>query len=79
MVNAVAAARRYKPPMVIVDFGTATTFDVVDADGDYCGGAIAPGQLPVTVKILGALEWAPLYRSFMFIPAQLLSFFFLRD
>ncbi|MBX3720684.1 MAG: hypothetical protein KF713_02520 [Turneriella sp.] len=35
--------------------------------------------LCITVKILGALEWAPLYRSFMFIPAQLLSFFFLRD
>lgn len=35
--------------------------------------------LCVTVKILGALEWAPLYRSFMFIPAQLLSFFFLRE
>jgi type III pantothenate kinase len=30
-------------PMVIVDFGTATTFDVVNAAGDYCGGVIAPG------------------------------------
>ena len=30
-------------PMIIVDFGTATTFDVVNAAGDYCGGAIAPG------------------------------------
>lgn len=43
VVNAVAAKARYRPPLIIVDFGTATTFDVVDADGDYCGGAIAPG------------------------------------
>jgi type III pantothenate kinase len=32
-----------KTPMVIVDFGTATTFDVVDEEGSYCGGVIAPG------------------------------------
>lgn len=43
VVNAVAAKKRYAPPLVIVDFGTATTFDVVDEAGDYCGGAIAPG------------------------------------
>jgi type III pantothenate kinase len=43
MVNAVAAKQRYRPPLIIVDFGTATTFDVVDAAGDYSGGAIAPG------------------------------------
>lgn len=43
IVNTVAAHDRYKGPLVIVDFGTATTFDVVDGDGNYCGGAIAPG------------------------------------
>ena len=43
VVNAVAAAKRYKPPLIIVDFGTATTFDVVNDEGSYCGGAIAPG------------------------------------
>ncbi len=43
VVNAVAAQQRYDLPLVIVDFGTATTFDVVDEDGAYCGGAIAPG------------------------------------
>jgi type III pantothenate kinase len=32
-----------KTPVVVVDFGTATTFDVVDEEGSYCGGAIAPG------------------------------------
>ncbi len=43
LVNAVAAWQRHKKPMIIVDFGTATTFDVVDGKGDYVGGVIAPG------------------------------------
>lgn len=43
LVNAVAAHGRYRGPMIIIDFGTATTFDVVDANGNYCGGVIAPG------------------------------------
>lgn len=43
IVNAVAAWDRFRSPLVVVDFGTATTFDCVDANGDYVGGAIAPG------------------------------------
>src|SRR6202011_4344312 len=43
LVNTVAAHDRYKGPLIVVDFGTATTFDVVDADGNYRGGVIAPG------------------------------------
>jgi len=43
LVNAVAAVERYGGPLICVDFGTATTFDVIDAEGDYAGGAIAPG------------------------------------
>ena len=43
LVNAVAAHERYEGPLIIVDFGTATTFDVVDGDGNYIGGVIAPG------------------------------------
>lgn len=43
LVNAVAAHARYGGPMIIIDFGTATTFDVVDGDGNYFGGVIAPG------------------------------------
>ena len=43
LVNAIAAIERYEPPLIIVDFGTATTFDVVDEDKAYCGGVIAPG------------------------------------
>jgi len=45
IVNAVAAHELYKCPAVIVDFGTATTFDLVSADGEYRGGLIAPGVL----------------------------------
>lgn len=43
IVNAVAAYARYKQALVIVDFGTGTTFDAVDDKGQYLGGAIAPG------------------------------------
>lgn len=43
LVNAVAAHNCYKGPLIVIDFGTATTFDVIDAEGNYCGGAIAPG------------------------------------
>ena len=43
LVNAVAAHHCYPGPLIIIDFGTATTFDVVDTLGNYCGGAIAPG------------------------------------
>ncbi len=43
IVNAVAAKDRYGTPLIIIDFGTATTFDTVSKDGDYLGGAIAPG------------------------------------
>jgi type III pantothenate kinase len=43
LVNAYAALRLYGPPVILVDFGTATTFDVVNAKGEYEGGVIAPG------------------------------------
>lgn len=43
LVNTVGAYDRYGSDLIIVDFGTATTFDVVDHDGAYIGGAIAPG------------------------------------
>lgn len=43
IVNAIAAYKLYGGPVIIVDFGTATTFCAVDADGVYLGGAIAPG------------------------------------
>jgi len=43
VVNAVAAYHKYKGPVIIVDFGTATTFCLVNKQGEYLGGAIAPG------------------------------------
>jgi len=43
IVNALAAARLFDGPSIVVDFGTATTFDVVNESGQYVGGAIAPG------------------------------------
>lgn len=43
IANAVSVVTYYDSPSIVVGFGTATTFDVVDKDGSYCGGAIAPG------------------------------------
>lgn len=43
LVNAVAAYERFGGSLIIVDFGTATSFDVTDDDGNFCGGVIAPG------------------------------------
>ena len=43
LVNAISAHERYKGALIVVDFGTATTFDIVAENGDYDGGIIAPG------------------------------------
>ncbi|MDJ0664699.1 MAG: type III pantothenate kinase [Acidimicrobiia bacterium] len=43
IANAVAARSRYGTPVVVVDFGTSTNFDVVSVDGEYLGGVISPG------------------------------------
>jgi type III pantothenate kinase len=43
LVNTIAAHQRYKGALIVVDFGTATTFDVVSSAGNYEGGVIAPG------------------------------------
>ena len=43
IVNAVAAYEKYRKSLIVVDFGTATTFDYISPDGVYMGGAIAPG------------------------------------
>ena len=43
LANAAALARLHGQPGIVVDFGTAVTFDVLSADGNYCGGVIAPG------------------------------------
>lgn len=43
IVNSVAAIEKYGTPLIVVDFGTATTFDYIDEEGSYLGGAIVPG------------------------------------
>ncbi|HEY0369195.1 MAG TPA: type III pantothenate kinase [Chthoniobacterales bacterium] len=48
LANAAAVAKLYGKPAVVVDFGTAVTFDVVSAGGDYIGGVIAPGLESMT-------------------------------
>jgi type III pantothenate kinase len=42
-VNAVAGYHKYRQSLIVVDFGTATTFDYISPKGEYMGGAIAPG------------------------------------
>lgn len=51
IVNAVAAFERVQGPVIVVDFGTATTFDVVSGKGEYLGGAINPG-IAISVEAL---------------------------
>ncbi len=48
LANAIAAQHIFGAPVVVVDFGTAVTFDVVDARGNYAGGIIAPGLAVMT-------------------------------
>ncbi|MBN1931173.1 MAG: type III pantothenate kinase [Desulfobacterales bacterium] len=43
IVNAIAAFHKYTTSLIVIDFGTATTFDAISADGNYLGGAICPG------------------------------------
>ena len=43
LINAFAAWDQWKQPLIVIDFGTATTFDIVGADGSFEGGIIAPG------------------------------------
>ena len=56
-VNAVAAHARYTGDLIVVDFGTATTFDVVDFNGAYKGGIIAPGiNLSLDALVMAAAK-----------------------
>ncbi len=53
LVNAAAGFHRYRQALIIVDFGTAITFDCVSAHGEYLGGAIAPG-MAIAIEALGS-------------------------
>jgi type III pantothenate kinase len=48
LANAIAARHHYGAPAIVIDFGTAVTFDVVDHEGNYIGGVIAPGLAALT-------------------------------
>lgn len=68
LINAVAAHARYPGPAIVIDFGTATNFDVVSAEGDFIGGAIAPG-LVVSFEALTSRA-AMLYAVELRVPAR---------
>ena len=68
IVNAFAALRLHGAPAIVVDFGTATNFDVVSADGAYIGGALAPG-LELGIEALAA-RTAKLPRVALVMPAR---------
>jgi type III pantothenate kinase len=71
IVNGVAARELYGAPVVVVDFGTATTFDVVNAAGEYAGGIIAPG-ITISAEALFA-HASRLYRVDVRKPSQLVG------
>jgi len=59
IVNALAAFARYGGPCIVIDFGTATTYDVVSAKGEFLGGAIAPGVQVSNVGLSSATARLP--------------------
>ena len=71
IVNAVAARELYGAPVIVVDFGTATTFDLVNAAGEYAGGIIAPGIM-ISAEALFARA-SRLYRVDVRKPAELIG------
>jgi type III pantothenate kinase len=59
LANALGALEKYRPPIVVVDFGTATTFDAIDAEGTYVGGAILPGVMVSSQALFGRAAKLP--------------------
>src|SRR6059036_1643547 len=68
ITKSVAAVALYGPPLIIVDLGTATTFDCVNAAGEFCGGAIAPGISTATEALISRA--ARLYRVELVRPKE---------
>jgi type III pantothenate kinase len=71
IANALAAHRKYGGPAVIIDFGTAVTYDAITAEGDYLGGAIAPG-VQISLDALVS-HTARLYRVEPVTPATVIG------
>jgi type III pantothenate kinase len=67
VVNAVAGREKYGSPLVVVDFGTSTNFDVVGHEGEYLGGSIAPG-LEISTNAL--ISGAAALRNVEFVPPR---------
>jgi len=66
--NVVAGVALYGKPLIVVDFGTATNFDVVNARGEFVGGAIAPGLVVATEALISRA--ARLYRVELIRPKE---------
>jgi len=71
IANAVAAHHKYGGPVIIVDFGTATTFDIVSKDLDYLGGAISPGIMISTEALFK--KASKLYRVEIIKPENIIG------
>src|SRR5918998_1980825 len=71
LVNAVAAFEDFGGPVVVIDFGTAITFDIASADGEYVGGIIAPG-IEISMEAL-TLRAAALPKIDLFEPRSLIG------
>jgi type III pantothenate kinase len=67
IVNSVAARERYGAPVIVVDFGTSTNFDVVGPEGSYLGGVIAPGLVISTNALIAG---AAALRNVEFLPPR---------
>lgn len=68
IVKSVAASALYGPPLIVIDFGTATTFDCVNARGEFIGGAISPGILTALDALVSRA--ARLYRVELVRPKE---------
>jgi len=68
IVNAVAAFHKYQTSLVVIDFGTATTFDAISEQGEYLGGAISPGIMIVSEALF--MKASKLPRVEIFVPPE---------
>ena len=68
IVNSVAAFHKYKTTLIVIDFGTATTFDAISQKGEYLGGAISPGIMVSSESLFQTASKLP--RVEIFIPPK---------
>ena len=68
IVNAVAAFHKYQTSLIVIDFGTATTFDAISEQGEYLGGAISPGIMIASEALF--MKASKLPRVEIFVPPE---------